>query len=119
MKRVGSDGRGSVNYHAKGLAEVGPNYSTPPSRNGKRFIVKLQTDFESVAFGKRHMLVIYDRSLTVYEHFQAEVIDHLVRDFGILCDRKYEEKKLFLHCVFEKNGKLRLFINEFADFETW
>ena len=117
MKRHGSDGY--VNVHAKGLDEVGPKYSDPPPRDGKRFIVKIQTNFESVAFGVRHLLAIYDRSLDVYEDFEDEFIYHLVKEFGVLCERKYQEKKLFLYCVFEKNGKLRLFFNDFADFQTW
>ena len=117
MKRRVPDGL--VNVHAKGLDEVGPKYSSPPPRDGKRFIVKLQTDFESIAFGKRHMLVIYDRSLEVDETFQSDFIDHLVRNYGILCERKYQEKKLFFYCVFEKDRKLRLFINDFVDFKSW
>ena len=117
MKRHGSDGY--VNVHAKGLDEVGPKYSDPPPRDGKRFIVKIQTNFESVAFGVRHLLAIYDRSLDVYEDFEDEFIYHLVKEFGVLCERKYQEKKLFLYCVFENNGKLRLFINDFADFQKW
>ncbi len=117
MSRHLSDGR--VNVHAKGLDEVGPNYSPPPPRNGKRFIVKLQTIFESIVFGKLHSIAIYDRSLDVYEEFEDKFIDHLVKEFGILCERKYLEKKIFLYCVFEENGKLRLFINDFADFQRW
>ncbi|CAB3983237.1 Small glutamine-rich tetratricopeptide repeat-containing alpha [Paramuricea clavata] len=110
---------GSVNVHAKGLDAIGPKCSPPPPRNGTRFIVKVQTNFESIIFGKLHPLVIYDRSLHVDEEFEDEFIDRLVKEFGVLGQRKYQEKKLFLHCVFEKNGKLRLFINDFADFQKW
>jgi tetratricopeptide (TPR) repeat protein/GTPase SAR1 family protein len=117
IKRLPSGG--SVNVHAKGLAEVGPKYSPPPPRNGKRFIVKVQTDFEFSVLGKPHLLMIYDRSLDVYEHFEDEFIDHLVKEFGVLCERKYQEKKLFLYCLFEENAKIRLFINDFADFQKW
>jgi hypothetical protein len=42
-----------------------------------------------------------------------------VQEFGIQCERQVAEKKLFLHCLFEKNGQPRLFINEFADFLRW
>ena len=49
MKRSGF--HGSVNVHRKGLDKVGPNYSSPPPRDGKRFIVKVQTNFESEAHG--------------------------------------------------------------------
>ena len=110
---------GLVNVHAKGLDEVGPRYSPPPPRDGKRFVVKLQMDCESKCLGEPNMLAIYDRSLEVDETFQSGFIDRLVKNFGILCERKYQEKKLFLYCVFEKDGKLRLFINDFADFKSW
>ncbi|CAB4016235.1 Hypothetical predicted protein [Paramuricea clavata] len=109
----------SVDINAKGLDEVGPKNSPRPPRNGTRFIVKVQTDFEYSVLGKPHLIVIYDRSLDVYEDFEDEFIDHLVKEFGVLCEWKYQEKKLFLYCVFEKNGKLRLFINDFADFQKW
>ena len=117
MKMRGYDG--FVNVHARGLDEVGPKFSPPPPRNGKRFVVKLQTDFESMTVGELHKILIYDRSLEVHDTFKAKFIDYLVKEFGILCERKYYEKKLFLHCAFEKDGKLRLFINDFVDFQTW
>ena len=110
---------GGVNVHSSNLEEVGPDYSDPPLRNGKRFIVKVQSDFEHLSVGKPHFLLIYDRSLDVHEDFQDEFIDHLVKEFGVLCERKCLEKKLFFNCVFEKDGKLRLFINDFADFQKW
>ena len=110
---------GGINVHAKGLDDVGPKYSAPPPRNGKRFIVKLQSDFESIIFGKLHLLVIYDRSLDVFENFEDKFIDHLVKEFGILCERKYQEKKLFFYCAFEDKGKLRLFVNDFPSFQKW
>ena len=116
MKRRGSDGQ--INTHAKGLDDVGPEYSDPPPRNGKRFIAKVQTYFERRPY-QPHSLIIYDRSFDVDEVFQDEFIEHLVKEFGVLCERRYQEKKLFLHCMFEKNGKLRLFINDFADFQKW
>jgi hypothetical protein len=107
-----------INIHAKNLDEVGPKYSGPPPRNGKRFIVKLQTDFQHKYLGC-HLIVIYDRSLTIYESFEDKYMYHLVEEFGVLCERKYLEKKLFLYCVYEKSGKLRLFINDFPDFQKW
>ena len=110
---------GLINFHAKRLDEVGPNYSPLPPHDGKKFIVKLQTNCEIIPASEPHMHLIYDRSLDVHAHFKAEFIDRLVKDFGVLCERRYQEKKLFLYCVFEKTGKLRLFINDFADFQTW
>ena len=110
--------RVAYNFHARGLDEVGPKYSSPPPRDGKRFIVKLQTNFDA-SFDEPHTLGIYDRSLEVHESFQSEFIYRLVKNFGILAQRKYQEKKLFLYCVFEIDGKLRLFINDFAGFKSW
>ena len=117
MKRHLSDRY--INVHSSNLKEVGPDCSDPPPRNGKRFIVKVQSDFEHSFSGQPHLLTIYDRSLDIYEDFEDEFIDHLVREFGVLCERKYQEKKLFFKCVFENDGKLRLFINDFADFQKW
>ena len=116
MKRVGGDGM--IKRHAKGLEEIGPEFSPPPPRDGKRFVVKVQSCFPSLGL-KPHTLLLYDRSLELYEEIQSKVIAKLVQEFGIQCERQLMEKKLFLHCLFEKNGQLRLFINEFADFLKW
>ena len=116
MKRVGGDGM--IKRHAKGLEEIGPKFSTPPPRDGKRFIVKVQSSVPKTNL-KPHTLLLYDRSLELYEEIQSKVIDKLVQEFGIQCERQLVEKKLFLHCLFEKNGQPRLFINEFADFLKW
>ena len=106
----------AINVHAKNLDEIGPNYSDPPPRNGKRFIVKLQTIFR---FGEPYLVHIYDRSLTISDSFKDKYIDHVVKEFGVLCERKFQEKKLFLYCIFDESGKLRLFLNDFADFQKW
>ena len=117
MKRVGRDG--SVNVHAKGLDDVGPKYSPPPPRNGEKFIVKVQTNFEASSLGNQHSLIIYDKSLDIYETFEDQFIDLLVKEFGVICQRQYQEKKLFFYCSFEKSGKLRLSTNNFANFQKW
>jgi hypothetical protein len=116
MKRVGGDGM--IKRHAKGLEEIGPKFSTPPPRDGKRFVVKVQSSVPKTDL-KPHTLLLYDRSLELYEEIQSKVIAKLVQEFGIQCERQLVEKKLFLHCLFEKNGQPRLFINEFADFLKW
>jgi parallel beta-helix repeat protein len=116
MKRVGGDGM--IKRHAKGLEEIGPEFSTPPSRDGKRFVVKVQSSLPKPDL-KPHTLLLYDRSLELYEEIQSKVIAKLVQEFGIQCERQAVEKKLFLHCLFEENGQPRLFINEFADFLKW
>ena len=114
MKRAGYDGM--IKRHAKGLEEVGPNVSSPPPRDGRRFIVKVQSARLELSL---HKLLLYDRSLELYEEFESKVVAKLVREFGIQCEKQYFEKKLFLYCLFEENGQLRLFINEFADFLNW
>jgi parallel beta-helix repeat protein len=118
MKRVGGDGM--IKRHAKGLEEIGPMFSRPPPRDGKRFIVRVQSIVpETDSKAHKNTLLLYDRSLELYEEIQSKVIAKLVQEFGIQCERQLVEKKLFLHCLFEKNGQLRLFINEFADFLKW
>ena len=116
MKRVGGDGM--IKRHAKSLEEIGPKFSPPPPRDGKRFVVKVQSYMAGTDL-KPHTLLLYDRSLELYEEIQSKFIDKLVQEFGIQCERQVAEKKLFLHCLFEKNGQPRLFINEFADFLRW
>jgi hypothetical protein len=116
MKRVGGDGM--IKRHAKGLEEIGPKFSPPPPSDGRRFVVKVQSSTPGTDL-KPHTLLLYDRSLELYEEIQSKVIDKLVQEFGIQCERQVAEKKLFLHCLFEKNGQPRLFINEFSDFLKW
>ncbi len=115
MKGAGYDGM--IKRHAKGLEEVGPNFSSPPPRDGRRFIVKVQST--RLLYIWPHKLLLYDRSLELYEEFESKVIAKLVQEFGIQCEKQFFEKKLFLYCLFEENGQLRLFINEFAEFLNW
>ena len=115
MERSGYDGM--IKRHAKGLEEIGPKFSPPPPRDGRKFIVKVQSIV--LLDVKPYTLLLYDRSLDLYDRFQSKVIAKLVQEFGIQCKRQLVEKKLFLYCLFEKNGQLRLFINEFADFLKW
>ena len=103
---------------AEGLEEVGPNFSRPPPRDGRRFVVKVQSmllrkDVE------RYTFLLYDRRLELYERIQSKVLANIVQEFGVLCKRVELTKKRFLYCSFEKNEQLRLFINEFSDFLNW
>jgi parallel beta-helix repeat protein len=116
MKRVGGDGM--IKRHAKGLEEIGPKFSSRPPRDGKRFVVKVQSSVPGTDL-MPHTLLLYDRSLELYEEIQSKVIAKLVQEFGIQCERQLLEKKVFLYCLFEENGQLRLFTNEFADFLKW
>ena len=121
MKRVGYDGM--IKRHAKGLEKVGPDFSPPPPRDGRRFVVKVEsitaTYMESHNGVEPYTLLLYDRSLELYEKFQSKAIVRFVQEFGIQCERQHMEKKLFLSCLFEKNGQLRLFLNELYEFLKW
>jgi hypothetical protein len=97
-------------------SEIGPQFSPSPPRDGRRFVVKVQSSAPWINI-KPHTL--YDRSLELYEEIQSKVIAKLVQEFGIQCEKQYAEKKVFLHCLFGKNGQIRLFINEFAAFLKW
>ena len=108
-----------VGYHGmiKRHAE-GPNFSPPPPRDGRRFVVKVQPMI--LRYGEEaYAFLLYDRSLELYERIQSKVLANFLREFGVPCTRQEVEKKLFMYCSFEKNGQLRLFINEFSDFLNW
>ena len=116
IERAGYDGM--IKRHAKNLEEVGPNFSPPPPRDGRKFVVKVQPIFNRDDL-ESYTLLLYDRSLELYERIQSKVVHALVQEFGVLCTRQMNEKKLFLYCAFEENGQVRLFINEFSDFLNW
>ena len=116
--RAGYDGM--IKRHAKALEEIGPKFSPPaPPRDGQRFVVKVQTVKQNFSKEKSNSLLLYDRSLELYEEFESKIIAELVQEFGIPCQRQLVEKKLFLYCLFEENGHLRIFTNEFSDFLNW
>ena len=116
MKRAGYDGM--IKRHAKDLQEVGPNFSPPPPRGGRKFVVKVQPIFYGDDF-EPYTLLLYDRSLGLCERIQSKVLANIVQEFGVLCSRQVVQKKLFMYCSYDKNGQLRLFINEFSDFLNW
>jgi hypothetical protein len=64
-------------------------------------------------------LVLCDRSRQLHERFDSKLIQELVKEFGVLCERKVLEKKLFFHCLLEDNGQVRLFTNAFPKFQSW
>ena len=97
---------------------TGLNFRTPLPRNGKRFVVKVHTSPVKRRSGS-YAVILFDRSLELYVKFHSKVIDELLNDFGVLCEVKGFQKKLFFYCLFEDNGQLRLFINEFAEFQNW
>ena len=100
----------------EGPKDVGLEFSPPPPRDGKVFVAKGHAADEY--FGKSSV-VLYDRSLELYVKFHSKFICQLLRDFGVLCKDKTYVKKLFFHCFFDDDGKIRLFTNEFAEFQNW
>jgi hypothetical protein len=112
MERVKYD----ITKQVDGRKENGPNESVRPRRKGRRFDVKVHTVItEEGSFS----LVLSDRSRQLHERFDNKVIKELVKEFGVLCEQKGFEKKLFFHCLMEDNGQLRLFTNTFPKFQSW
>ncbi len=80
------------------------------------FVVKVRTVLTKE---KSCRLMLYNRSLQLHKTFYSNVIKELVKEFGVLCDTESVEKKLFFYCLFEKKGQLRIFTNEFPEFQSW
>ena len=108
-----------------------PHATSYPPRNGSRFIVKVHTVWTTVIFTIQLSdstyciltsdwnLMLYDRSHRLHKTFDSKFVKELVREYGVLCAQKSLEKKLFFHCLFEDNGQLRLFTNDFPEFQSW
>jgi parallel beta-helix repeat protein len=111
MERVEYD----ITKQVDGRKENGPNESVRPRRKGRRFDVKVHTVVSQHCFS----LVLCDRNRQLHERFDNKVIKELVKEFGVLCEQKGLEKKLFFHCLLEDNGQLRLFTNTFPKFQSW
>ena len=99
----------------EGREEIGPNDSVCQPRKGRRFDVKVHTVVTLHGFS----LILCDRSRQLHGRFDSKVINELVKEFGVLCELKGFEKKLFFHCLLEDNGQLRLFTNAFPKFQSW
>ncbi|XP_046851836.1 uncharacterized protein LOC124445170 [Xenia sp. Carnegie-2017] len=107
-----------INCHFHGLEEVGPNFSKPPPKNGERFIVKVQ-DNVNMFSGDILSLLIYDRSLTIYEEFESSHVQNLIRDLGATCQQQYVQKKLFMWAAYTKENVIRIFLNDFPPYQLW
>jgi hypothetical protein len=100
----------------EGRKEIGPNFSSSPPHDGRRFIVKVHT---AIRKESSYLDMLYDRSLQLCVTFDSRLIDELLEEFGVQCERRCVEKKLYFYCLFEDNGQLRLFTNEFPEFQDW
>jgi hypothetical protein len=82
-----------------------------------RFVVKVHST--SYVIEEVYPIVLYDRKREFCVRFNSKVIDQLLKEFGVLCREKID-KKLFFHCLnCEDNDQLRLFTNQFAEFQNW
>jgi parallel beta-helix repeat protein len=91
--------------------EAFPKLASP---RDMRFVVKVHFSYVS------GHIVLYDREHKFTVSFDSKVIEQLLKEFGILCrSERCQEKKLFFHCLREDNRQLRLFTNEFAEFQNW
>ena len=95
--------------------EVGPMLASSP-RDDMRFVVKVHPVSRVL---RTYRTVLHDRNRELSVRFDSKVIEQLLKEFGVLCRPQITEKKLFFHCLREHNDQLRLFTNEFAEFQNW
>lgn len=117
-----------------GLEPTGPNYASPPPRNGRLFVVKLQTsdgllngvslDFRGFISDEydpnKASITIYDRS----RHVNFVIADqpqlfHLIMECGMMGASMYLSKKLFCLAAFKDGKTIRIFTHEFPPVQKW
>ena len=103
------DGGGEVEYRKENSNVLLP-------RNRERFVVKV---LPVTTMEKFNRLVLYNDKFRLQKTFHSKCIKELVKEFGVLCEQHCFDKKLFFYCVFEDKGQLRLFTNEFPEFQSW
>ncbi len=106
---------------APGLLPVGPNYSSPQDTK-IRFIAKMHAGV-AVWAGKKYdpsVVRLYDCSLKIDGYLTgADQIYNLVWQHGVMGEAFNYFKKLFMWVKGPEDGKLRVFINEFAPYQYW
>ena len=133
---VCSSGKATVTYSSTnpGLEPTGPNYASPPPRNGNRFIVKLQTS-EGLLNGEsldyrgfvsdeyvpnKASVTIYDRSRHVDFTISGQpLLYHSIMECGIMGASMYLSKKLFCWAAFKDGKTIRIFTHEFPPVQKW
>lgn len=117
-----------------GLEPTGPNYASPPPRNGSRFIVKLQTregllntvslDYRGYVSDdydpNKASITIYDRSRHVNFVIAGQPrLYHLIMECGMMGASMYLAKKLFCWAAFKDGKTIRIFTHEFPPVQKW
>ena len=107
---------------APGLLPVGPQYCKPP-KTTDRCIVKVSVGLnvnEGCVANPVREVSLYDRSLTLDgKLLDAHQIYKLVWQYGTMGQLRSFWKKLFMWVQGPKDGKLRVFINEFPPYQQW
>lgn len=111
MERAGE----GLTEDVEGVKDVGAKFNQHSVQKGAAFLVKVYSEIE---WEDSRPLVLCDRGRVFHHLVYSEVITELVKEFGLLCKRQFREKKLFFYCVSD-SGKLRLFTNEFPEFQSW
>ena len=116
------------------LQPGGPNYCSPPPRDGSRFIVKIQT-FEEGFFGDiidmrgfvsdeqdpyKARMRLYDRSRHVFFEFSGKPqLYHLITECGVIGKMCNLTKKLYCWAAFKDAKTLRIFTHELPELQEW
>jgi len=116
------------------LEPTGPRYASPPPKDGRRFIVKLQT-WEGLKFNNwldpsgyvsdeydpnKATISIYDRS----RHLDFRIVGkpriyHLIMECGMMGASMYLAKKLFCWAAYKDSETIRIFTHEFPPVQKW
>ena len=116
-----------------GLELNGPNYASPPPRNGSRFIVKLQTsegllgetlDYKGYVSDdydpNKASITIYDRSHYVDFNIAGQPRRyHLIMECGMMGASMYLSKKLFCWAAFKDGKTIPIFTHELPPVQKW
>ena len=117
-----------------GLELTGPNYASPPPRDGSRFIVKLQTsdgllngaslDYRGYVSDdydpNKAYIFIYDRSRHVdFMTAGQPRLYHLIMECGMMGTSMYLSKKLLCWAAFKDGKTVRIFTHVFPPVQKW
>ena len=118
-----------------GLEPTGPAYASPPSRNGSRFIVKMQTCEGLIENGscldgngyvsddynpEKARITIYDRSRYVdFMVVNQPRLFHLIMECGMMGTSMYLSKKLYCWAIYKDAKTIGILTHEFPLAQKW